>query len=122
MRLVKICHISVSLHCVVLETLSILTLFNSTESIVQFHACNSSICSYSILIFRESYLSKHLSEAINTLHFCKLFRICNPPIYVRVGSLFTCGKQLHDRILLLTGEISVNKTSLTPPLCTNRNG
>ena len=90
MRLVNICHISVSLHCVVLETLSILTLFNSTESIVQCHVCSNSTYSYWILIFKDSYLSKRLSEAINTLHFWKLFCdsftndkgwyfICNPP-------------------------------------------
>jgi hypothetical protein len=69
MRLVNICDISVSLHCVVLETLSILTLFNSTESIAQCHACSNSTYSYWILIFKHSYLSKRLSEAINTLHF-----------------------------------------------------
>jgi len=33
-----------------------------------------------------------------------------------VGTLLTCGKNRHDRIISLRGEVWTHKTSLTPPL------
>jgi hypothetical protein len=32
------------------------------------------------------------------------------------SSLMKCGKNLHDRIISLRGEVWVHKTNLTPPL------
>ena len=36
--------------------------------------------------------------------------------YMRVGTLLTCGKHLHERIISLRGKICIHKTRLTPPL------
>ena len=37
-------------------------------------------------------------------------------LYVRVGVLLTCGKHVHDRIILLRGEVWAHKAILPPPL------
>jgi hypothetical protein len=38
-------------------------------------------------------------------------------LYLRISILLTCGKHLHDRIILLRGNLWSHKTSLTPPFC-----
>jgi hypothetical protein len=36
-------------------------------------------------------------------------------LYVKVGILLTCGKDLHGRIISLRGELYAHRTSLIPP-------
>jgi hypothetical protein len=36
---------------------------------------------------------------------------------LRISILLTCGKHLHDHIILLRGDLWSHKTSLTPPCC-----
>ena len=38
------------------------------------------------------------------------------PITCEGWRLLTCGKNLHDRIISLKGEVWTNEASLTPPL------
>jgi hypothetical protein len=51
----------------------------------------------------------------NSHYYSVLYNNVVRPLYLRGGILFTCGKNLHARIISLIVEVWAHRTSLTPP-------